>query len=93
MGCGDSNQYVGNRGIRTQIHSEQYFAYNLSNHATSACFDKLFISPAFHISASRENFFYGQDGGANWFFLNIQFEWPMKTLKWHMTIKMGSTVK
>ena len=67
MPCGDIKQYAGNRGVKTQTYFQQYFADDLFNHATPAYFDKSFISPAFHISASRDNFFYGQDGGADFY--------------------------
>ena len=75
-GCSDEHmaqadpcpkKYAGNRGVTTSLHFGESVQHvdNYVSYATPALYSQTFKSPAFHISASRDNFFYGQDGDAN----------------------------
>ena len=75
-GCSDEHmakvdpcpkKYAGNRGVTTSLHFAETLDImpNYATYATPALFTQTFTSPAFHVSASRDNFFYGQDGSAD----------------------------
>lgn len=65
--CGDMRQYAGNRGVNTAVHYGLTFNRDIRHQASPALFTDSFTSPAYHISASRDNFFFGQDGGADFY--------------------------
>ena len=65
--CGEMHQHAGNRGVNTAVHYGRTFSRDILQQASPALFAQSFTSPAYHISASRDNFFYGQDGGADFY--------------------------